>query len=57
MNRFSEFDNFLIDLSREVKRSPEKANQIVNKAIQDSNCPYLKEKIRGYITSLSNLKN
>lgn len=45
-NSINNFDSFLIDLANEMNQKPNEKREIAMKAINNTNCPYLKAKIK-----------
>jgi hypothetical protein len=45
-NSINNYDSFLIDLANEMNQKPNEKREIVLKAINNTNCPYLKDKIK-----------
>lgn len=46
MTNSSPFDSFLTQLSGDINQSPHLALTIIQRAVSDTACPYLKDKIR-----------
>lgn len=46
MNHITDYDQFIADLMKEIDLHPEKKYRIILKAIKETECPYLRRKIR-----------
>ncbi len=46
MTDIKSYDHFLLDLISQLKNNPHLKSQIISRALEQTGCPYLKEKIR-----------
>lgn len=48
MENENEFDQFLLKLNASMQKQPTKKYRVILEALRNSDCPYIKEKIKGF---------